>query len=202
MLRSLFLGHGVVVNTLTTPPGTSISIQNELILYVNHGAAHDSHGSRSSQVDGREDVLRAMADAQKGTLMAHLRHLSLVSVEESNETALAMGLPDGNMPYGLQAENIVVEGFEDFSHLPCGGLLLFYDTATGQPRTASLYITARNNPCGQPHANIVRYLQEHGIGEPRMPYIQEAQGRRGLVALVKTNGIVRPGDTVTMWEHN
>ncbi|MBX8785530.1 molybdenum cofactor sulfurase, partial [Ochrobactrum sp. GRS2] len=62
---------------------------------------------------------------QRGTVIRNDRELSLISLEELEKIAAAMGL-DAIRPEWIGA-NIVVEGIADFTLLPAG-MVLFFDS--------------------------------------------------------------------------
>ncbi len=131
--------------------------------------------------------------------MANLRQATLVGEEEGHCVIAEMGLGNEPMPPGLQAENLIISGMPDFSYTPSATLLTFF-SPEGVPRKASLHVVAPNNPCGQPHANIVSWFKSQGL-KPSASYLDVAKGRRGLVAEVKTTGEVWPDDIMLAWAH-
>jgi hypothetical protein len=202
----LLLGAGVVEATLHTPQGNAASeVQEYITLVENSGVVGDMHNCPTAAVDGREDVLRFVMGLPKGVPMARLRQVTLVSREEGGEVAERMGLGVATMQVGLQMENLVVSAFPNLSALAPRTLVTFF-SAEGEARTATLHIIALNAPCGHPD----RVIREHyGIRTPAQPYTTAAEGRRGLVAVVKTGGMepgvggrVYPGDIAVFWEHD
>lgn len=165
---------------------------DKLRLFVDHGVHGDSHAGSTRLADVREKALIGHGFV-KGIEIANMRQVSVVSREEINEIAIAMGIPGGGMPPGLLGENLIVEGIPNFTMLPPGTLLLFRD-AKGI-RTAAIAVWAENVPCEKPGEAIQAHLNGiPGIGR-RFP--AAAIHRRGIVGSVYCSGIIKAGDIVT-----
>ena len=105
----------------------------------------------------------------------NLRHVSIVSEEAVQDAAESLGV---TIPQGGLGENILVRGLGDLGTVAPGQWLRF---SSG----VELEVTAQNNPC----KNLSVY-------HPKTP--KQLYGRRGLLAVVKTPGALKPGDKVTL----
>lgn len=215
-LRRLLIGGGRVERALVAPADNDCSVPAPFITVIeNRGVVGDRHSCLIAEVDSRDDVLvhfmgmpkRSKSQTRRGLPKANLRQVTAVSDVESATVARYMGLPGGVMPLGAQVENLVLSGLSQLSTLPAGSRLTFLSPA-GLPRTASLYVSGRNAPCGHPQGNILRML---GIsaGELAKPYIKAAKGLRGITLVVETAGTepnqggeIHRGDFVLVWRHN
>ncbi|MDT7944111.1 MAG: MOSC domain-containing protein [Dehalococcoidia bacterium] len=101
------------------------------------------------------------------------RQVSIVAREVYAELERALGI---KVPPGGFAENVLVQGLGDLSHLQPGQRLLFSSGVV-------LEVTAQNIPC----KNLAVY-------HPQVPKL--VYGRRGVVAVVVTTGTISPGDLV------
>ncbi len=110
-----------------------------------------------------------------GEVVPNTRHVSIVAKEVFDELNRELGT---DIPPGGFGENILVEGMGDLSELTQGDGLSF---SSG----VELEVTGQNDPC----KNLMCY---HDLVPKR------AYGRRGVLAVVKTQGRLRAGDTVTV----
>ena len=120
----------------------------------------------------------------RGTPIFNTRQISIVSVEECREIARRLGV-DRVEPRWIGA-NLVLEGDADLTGLPPATRLVF-------PSGATLFVTEENRPCRHPGKVLADIF-----GEPVLEFgfVEAAQGRRGLVALVEREGEIAPGDAV------
>ena len=197
MKRNL-VATGTVESVLLTPQnGRVSSLQTVLPVSHAYGLSGDKHAG-GYVVSGHDDDLLLLGFT-KGTPAANLRHFSLVSVEELTAIAQEMRLPDGVMPPGLLAENIVVSGIEDLTSSLCAGSLLCFTRPDNDRPQAALQVTGPNESCGHPHANIVAHFGGPRAFRAHVPFIKAAAGRRGVVGLVRVGGGICPGDTMQVW---
>lgn len=99
------------------------------------------------------------------------RQVSLVAQEVLDDLNASLGT---HLRPGSLGENVLLEGLGDLSQLREGDRLRLGDQVV-------LEITGQNRPCatiGVYHTNLVK----------------EITGRRGVVAVVVSGGVVRPGD--------
>lgn len=120
----------------------------------------------------------------RGTPIANTRQISIISVEECREIARRLGVE--RVEPRLIGANLVLEGDADLTGLAPATRLIF-------PSGAALFVTEENRPCRHPG----KVLAE-AFGDPRLElkFIKAAQGRRGLVAIVESEGEIAPGDAV------
>ena len=111
----------------------------------------------------------------RGQISPNRRQVSILAKEVIDEFNREL---DINIPPGGLGENIMVEGLGDLSDLAAGDRLRFSSGVV-------LEITAQNDPC----KSIMTY---HKLLPKR------AYGKRGLVAIVRTPGELKPGAGVEL----
>ena len=122
---------------------------------------------------------------KRGTPIRNTRQLSVVSGEELDAIAAAMGLPA--LDPALIGASMVVRGIPDFTHLPPSSRLL-------APSGACLTIDMENRPCTLPAKPIE--AAHAGFGARFKP---AAAGRRGVTAWVEAEGMVAVGDKLALF---
>jgi len=155
----------------------STSVDSFVLTFT--GIVADVHSGATRAAGPREPAFR------RGTMLANLRQVSLVSTEELATIASRMGL--SRLDPAWLAANIAIEGAGPISQLPRGTIIRF-------PSGASLYVSDLNSPC-KAAANLIR---EHArlTKEQISPFVPHAVGRRGLVAFVYAQGRVTSGDAI------
>jgi MOSC domain-containing protein YiiM len=143
------------------------------------GLAGDCHSGLTRPADVR--VRRQYA---RDTPIRNTRQASIVSLEEFDEIAAAMGVPEIR-PEWLGA-NLVVSGIPRFTTLPGSTRLIF---SSG----ASLVVDTENAPCRFPAEVIDRRYP--GTGPTFVPC---AQHRRGVTGWVEREGWIRVGDAIAV----
>jgi len=116
-----------------------------------------------------------MRTRSNGEVVPNTRHVSLVAKEVFDDLNRELGT---DIPHGGFGENILVEGMGDLGSIAEGDVLRF---SSG----VELEVTAQNDPC----KNLMVYHNQI----PKLSY-----GRRGLLAVVRTTGRVKAGDTVSV----
>ncbi len=140
-------------------------------------------GDRHSGVI-RPSCVRVKDMHKEGTEIRNVRQFSIVSAEELSAVAKDMGL-DRVDPVWLGA-TMVIEGIEDFTHVPPSSRLQAPDGTT-------LVIDMQNRPCQFPAREIE---SDHpGRGKDFMP---AARGRRGVTAWVEREGTLAVGDDLSL----
>lgn len=119
-----------------------------------------------------------------GTEIRNSRQFSILSAEDLAVMATEMGI-EWFDPRWLGA-SMVLQGFDDFSHIPPSSRLQF---ASG----AMLVVDMENRPCVLPAPEINK--DHAGLGKLFKP---AAEGRRGVTAWVEREGMIRVGDTVRL----
>ncbi len=133
----------------------------------------------------RRSCVRVKTQYPEGTEIRNVRQFSIVSAEEMAAIAAEIGL-DALRPEWLGA-SMVVEGIEDFTHLPPSSRL---QNGHGGP---CLVIDMANRPCVWPGKELEK--DHPGLGKKFKP---AAAGRRGVTAWVEYPGPLRVGDELTL----
>ena len=128
----------------------------------------------------RPSCSRVVSQYSKGTDIRNTRQVSIVSYEEMQAVAAALGL-DTLDPLWLGA-SVVVEGIPDFSHIPPSSRL---QTESG----TTLTVDMQNRPCQYPAKTIEASRPGHGKA-----FKEHAKGRRGVTAWVERDGVISIGD--------
>lgn len=143
------------------------------------GFAGECHGGLT-----RPSCSRVTAQHPRGTTIANVRQLSVLSAEEMARIAAAMGL-DKLDPAQLGA-SMVVEGIPDFSHVPPNARLQALSGAT-------FVVDMINHPCILPGRVIEK--ENPGFGAKFKP---AAKDLRGITAWVEREGEVSLGDELRL----
>ena len=132
----------------------------------------------------RPSCVRVREMYAEGTEIRNVRQFSVLSAEELALIAADLGL-EKIEPEWLGA-SIVIEGIDDFSHVPPSSRLQNEDGT-------ALVIDMQNFPCGYPG----REIEKDHPGQGRK-FAKVAQGRRGVTAWVEREGPLRVGDTLRL----
>lgn len=138
------------------------------------GASGDCHSGRT-----RPSCVRVRAQHAKGTEIANVRQLSIVSEEELAEIADRLGVPK-IQPEWLGA-NIVVKGIPDFTLVPPSTRLIFENGA-------AIVLDMENAPCKYPAEKIEEAHPGHGLAFPK-----KAVNKRGVTAWIERPGALTVG---------
>jgi hypothetical protein len=144
------------------------------------GPVGDMHGGETRTSDVRTKVMYP-----QGIEIRNVRQITLVSVEELAEIALALGVPLIK-PEWLGA-NVLVSGVLDFTLLPPSTRLQF-------PSGATIVVDLENNPCSQVAEIVGRHYPE-----VRTKVVKAAMHKRGVTAWVERPGVVLGGDVITVY---
>jgi len=120
----------------------------------------------------------------RDTEIGNTRQVSIVSAEELALTAADCGLSDLDPVY--IGASIILEGIEDFSHVPPSSRLQAENGVT-------LTIDMQNRPCQLPAREIEADLPGHG-----KLFKLAAKGRRGVTAWVERPGGLKVGDKLRL----
>lgn len=142
------------------------------------GFEGDRHAGMTMLANGHTPMYR------RGTVIRNSRQVSIVSVEDLQAIAEALGLPEV-LPEWLGA-NLTVSGVPHFSQLPPGARLVF-------PEQTVLVVEGENGPCVFPGKLISHHSPDTRGLATRFP--KAAVHRRGIVAWVERPGTIREGDT-------
>ena len=132
----------------------------------------------------RPSCSRVTAQHPRGTEIANVRQLSVLSAEELAEIAAKMDV--ANIDPALVGASLVVEGLPDFSHLPPSARLQGPDGVT-------LVIDMQNRPCHLPAIKMEKVLGPKG-----KRFKQAAKGLRGVTAWVERPGSLTIGDALRL----
>lgn len=143
------------------------------------GPQDEGHGGIT-----RLSCSRVISQHPRGTEIANTRQLCVMSAEEMEAVALAMGLRE--LDPSLVGASVVVKGLPDFTHVPPSSRLQAPDGAT-------LVVDMENLPCQLPAREIDAEMP--GVGHA---YKAASKGRRGITAWVERPGELRLGDTLRL----
>lgn len=169
--------------------GTLASVPQETADLTFAGIAGEAHGGLT-----RPSCVRVKAQHPRGTEIANVRQLSVLSAEDLTEIRKQMGLAVFD-PAWVGA-SLVIEGIPEFTHVPPSSRLQ-------APSGATLVIDMENRPCVLP-AKVIDAAQP-GMGKLFKP---AALGRRGVTAWVEREGPIAVGDSLSLhvpdqpvWSH-
>ncbi|MEM9716121.1 MAG: MOSC domain-containing protein [Pseudomonadota bacterium] len=143
------------------------------------GIEGEAHGGVT-----RLSCSRVKSQHPRGTKIANVRQLSVVSEEELAIIAREMGVQMLD-PAWLGA-SLMVQGLPDLTYVPPSSRLQ-------APSGATLVIDMENRPCHLPAKVIDRHLPEKG-----KLFKAAAAGRRGVTAWVEREGDLNLGDVLTL----
>ena len=121
----------------------------------------------------------------KGVLVRNTRQVSIVSTEELELIAEALGVPQ--VLAAWLGANLELAGVPRLTQLPSGTRLFF-------PEDATLVMEGENEPCRKAGRALEAHHPERGGLASR--FVKAAHQRRGLVGWVERPGLIRPGDKV------
>jgi hypothetical protein len=188
---------GRVAATLKAAGRDFVSRPVESLELTYAGIAGDFHAGLTRPSGGREPWY------SRGTEMRNERQLSILSVEELAAIAADMGLT--KIEPGWIGANLVLEGIPAMTYLPPRTLLFF-------PSGATLRIDGSNGPCRIAGGSIAESVGASPVivdgqadftrTDLALAFVTAARMKRGLVAWVEREGVVRSGDEVKIrvWE--
>ncbi|MEM1314601.1 MAG: sulfurase [Pseudomonadota bacterium] len=143
------------------------------------GFVGDSHSGLT-----RPACVRVKAQHPKGTEIRNTRQLSILSREELDATAEALGL-DAIDPAWIGA-SLILRGIPDLTKLPPASRLIAENGTT-------ITTDTENTPCNLSGREVERAREGHGKG-----YKAAAKGRRGLTAWIERPGGLALGDRLRL----
>ena len=153
------------------------------------GVATEAHGGET-----RPSCTRVKSQHPKGTEIANVRQLTILSAEELAAIAAEMGVDAFNPAWA--GISIVIEGIPDFTHVPPSSRLQAESGAT-------IVIDMENRPCHLP----AKVIEEEAPGKGKA-FKAAALNRRGVTAWVERPGALKVGDTLRLhipdqpvWQH-
>ncbi|TMV94790.1 sulfurase [Thioclava sp. BHET1] len=159
--------------------GVLPSEATEALEFTFDGPEGEVHGGRT-----RPACARVLDQHPRGTEIANVRQLTILSAEELAETAFAMGVPE-ILPEWLGA-TIVLRGMPDLTHLPPSSRLQAESGLT-------FVVDMENRPCVLPGRVIEEHFPEKGAR-----FKPAASGRRGVTAWVERPGRLVVGDSLRL----
>ncbi len=144
------------------------------------GAEGEAHGGLT-----RPSCSRVAGMHPKGTEIANVRQLTILSAEELD--AIAAGMSSSALDPALLGATMVVEGIADLTHLPPSSRLQGPDGTT-------LVVDMANRPCHLPAREIERDAPGAGAA-----FKGAARGRRGVTAWVERPGRLALGDELRLF---
>lgn len=153
------------------------------------GFAEDFHAGLT-----RASCVRVKSQHPEGTEIRNVRQFSILSSEEMAGIAEDIGLE--RLDPVLLGASIVLEGIDDFSHVPPNSRL---QAANG----TTIVIDMINAPCNFPAREIEKASPGHG-----KDFKAAAKGRRGVCGWVEREGMLKLGDELRLhipgqrlWRH-
>jgi hypothetical protein len=180
MSRASFRGY---VEALFSKPSRDDGFEKpkrEGLKLLFSGPEGDCHAGLTRASDSR-----TLPVYPRDTDIRNVRQMTIVSVEEMQDVALAMKL-DAIDPSWLGA-NLLTRGIPDLTLLPPSTRLQF-------PSGATLVVDMENLPCSQVGQVISKVHPAEGP-----EFVKAARNKRGVTAWVEREGEVVPGDTITVW---
>lgn len=165
---------GLNRDSLVTTPFDQVEVTLE-------GFNGDRHAGLTRPSDSRKPYY------PRGTIVRNDRQVSILSVEEMEEVARGMGLPEIR-PEWLGA-NLLLRGIPDLTRLPPSSRLFF-------EHGAALYVSGENKPCIHP-GNVIQERFPDRV-DLAAAFTKAAMHLRGLVAVVEKPGRITVGEAVTV----
>lgn len=133
----------------------------------------------------RKADVRTLKQYPRDTPIRNVRQLTLLSVEELNDIAQIMEIPEVK-PEWVGA-NLVTSGIPDLTLLPPSARMQF-------PSGATIVVDMENEPCRYPAEIIEKHNPDQKTG-----FVKAAKNKRGITAWVEREGDVALGDPITIW---
>jgi len=171
------------VEQLLTSPQREMGLekqQRDEVMLRFFGIEGDCHGGLTRKSDSR-----MLQQFRRGTEVKNARQVSILSFEELATIASSMGVPVVK-PEWVGA-NLVTSGIPDLTFLPPSTRLQFSSGAT-------IVVDIENLPCRYPAEIITIHHPEQAMG-----FVAAAKHKRGVVGWIEAEGLVRVGDTITLW---
>lgn len=171
---------GIVENVLIAPHADDITaVRLEFVRVTLEGFEGDRHAGLTYLSGGRTPHF------PRGTVIRNTRQVSILSAEELDEVAVALGVP-AVTPESMGA-NLLLRGIPALTLLPPSTRLFF-------PGEAVLVVEGENLPCTTAGAEVQKLYPDVARITTRFP--DAALHKRGVVAWVERAGIITTGDEV------
>ncbi len=188
---------GVVTATLKAAGADFVSTEVDQLELTYEGIAGDYHAGHTRLSGAREPWY------ERGIEMRNERQLSILAGDELRDIAENLNIK--HLKPGWIGANLVIDGIKNFSLLPPRSVLIFEGGVT-------LRVDGYNGPCRIAGASVVKHLggelrSTDGIfdaskSDIALEFAQAARLKRGVVAWVEREGVIRPGEKVVghVWE--
>lgn len=173
------VGEIVWLGTITSQPPILSGERLDELFASFEGVAGEVHAGAT-----RPSCSRVTAQYPKGTTIRNVRQFSIISAEELDAIAAAIGLAE--ISPAMLGATMMLRGMPDLSHLPPSSRLQGISGAT-------LVVDMANRPCALPAKAIEAAWPGSGA-----KFVPAARGRRGVTAWVEREGLFRLGDTVRL----
>lgn len=182
---------GRVVRTMNADGDGFVSHDVEALELTYGGVKGDRHEGLTRPSNSREPWY------PRGTEMRNEQQVSIVSTEELAVIASGMGVE--KVDAGWIGANLVFEGVPNLTFLPPRTLLMFENGVT-------LRVDGYRGPCRISGGSIAKHVgiqtEDHTRTDMALKFTQAAHMKRGLVAWVEREGVIKPGEefTARLWD--
>lgn len=182
---------GRVVRTMNADGDGFVSHDVEALELTYGGVKGDRHEGLTRRSNSREPWY------PRGTEMRNEQQVSIVSTEELAVIASGMGVE--KVDAGWIGANLVFEGVPNLTFLPPRTLLMFENGVT-------LRVDGYRGPCRISGGSIAKHVgiqtEDHTRTDMALKFTQAAHMKRGLVAWVEREGVIKPGEefTARLWD--
>lgn len=184
---------GKVASVLVAGGDDFVSTKSESLPLTYNGIVGDFHAGLTRASGGREPWY------PRGTEMRNERQISILSTEELQDMADAMGIEELK-PEWIGA-SLVLQGIANLSYLPPRTILFFEGGV-------SLRVDGYNAPCRFAGGMVAKHCgvdpegREFRDTDMALSFKNAGHMKRGLVAWVEREGVIKPGEAVTarIWE--
>ena len=163
----------------------------EKIQFQFTGPRGDVHSGLSRILSGHDGEYMRTSRLQKGAEVFNWRSWTGLSCEEISEVEQKIGVI---IPQGCLLENLVLSGIPNFSQLAPTTRLVFPQKEDGSQ--VILAVWEENSPC---KGVGDRLQKQYGIEGLSKRFIAAAQGKRGVMGLVLSEGFVELEDRVGVY---
>lgn len=183
--------QALVVGLYVGVEETHASVAVEKLICNLDGIEGDRHKSASKLAGAQEKHI-----VDKYRPVANLRQVTIVADGELNVIAKHLDIPQVS-PEDLSANIVLSDSILGFTSLPPVYYLVFSNAK--RETHAVLRLIGENRPCIVAGENIEnRYPDAIGV---KSRFVKAAFGKRGQVAIVYAEGVIRLGDTVDFVSH-
>lgn len=155
-----------------------------------NGPTLDKHAGFTRRLSGHDRAYIVTSKLSKGSEVLNWRSWTGLSYEEYMETERELGR---GIPRGCLLENVVISGIPNFSKLEPTTRLVFPHREEMQ---VILAVWSENTPCIGVGKRFAEYYHDPELSKA---LIAAAVGRRGVVGLVLSAGLVSVGDEVLVY---